>query len=128
GVRNADLLSQQYGADMEGRAIHSLYLQMAADSGFVGLGLYLAALATFWWSTRRTRAGTAKRNDEEGRQAYAAACGVEGAMIVFCVGAVFLSLENFELPYLMLLLGAQLPLVLPPAPTPAQAAPPMPPP
>jgi len=36
-------------------------------------------------------------------------------MGVFCVGGAFLSLEAFELPYLLLLLGAQLPLVLQPA-------------
>ncbi len=43
-------------------------------------------------------------------------------MIVFCVGAAFLSLENFELPYLMLLIGAQLPLVLAMAPATVSAA------
>jgi probable O-glycosylation ligase (exosortase A-associated) len=126
GIRNSNLYSHQYGADMEGRTIHSQYLQTAADSGFVALGLYIAALALFWWGTRRARIATAKRTDPDGRAAYAAACGVEGAMIVFCVGGAFLSLENFELPYLMLLLGAQLPLVLKSAPVPAEAADPVP--
>ena len=45
GIRNSNLFSYQYGADMEGRTIHSQYLQIAADNGFVGLGLYLAVLA-----------------------------------------------------------------------------------
>jgi probable O-glycosylation ligase (exosortase A-associated) len=116
GIRNSNLLSRQYGADMEGRTIHSQYLQTAADSGLVALALYLAALVAFWLSTRRARLAAKRRTDPEGTQAYAAACGVEGAMVVFCVGAAFLSLENFELPYLMILLGAQLPLVLRPAP------------
>ena len=116
GIRNSNLLSHEYGADMEGRTIHSQYLQTAADSGLVALALYLTALGLFWFSTRRTRTMTTQRTDLDGRQAYAAACGVEGAMIVFCVGAAFLSLENFELPYLMLLIGAQLPLVLATAP------------
>jgi probable O-glycosylation ligase (exosortase A-associated) len=121
GIRNSNLLSQQYGADMEGRTIHSQYLQTAADSGLVALALYLAALVAFWLSTRRARLAAKGRTDPEGRQAYAAACGVEGAMVVFCVGAAFLSLENFELPYLMILLGAQLPLVLRPVAAPASA-------
>ena len=37
----------------------------------------------------------------------------------FALGRAFLSLENFELPYLMFLLGAQLPLVLEPLTAPA---------
>lgn len=122
GIRNSNLLSHEYGADMEGRTIHSQYLQTAADSGLVALALYAWALVFFWFSTRRARLEAKKRTDPDGRRAYAAACGVEGAMIVFCVGAAFLSLENFELPYLMLLLGAQLPLVLKSAPAPAEAA------
>jgi O-antigen ligase len=32
GVRNSNLFSYEYGADMEGRTIHSTYLQIAADS------------------------------------------------------------------------------------------------
>ncbi|HVS40425.1 MAG TPA: O-antigen ligase family protein [Gemmataceae bacterium] len=122
GIRNSNLISYEYGADMEGRTIHSQYLQTSADSGLIALGLYLAALTAVWFSTRRARLLAAKRIDTEGREAHAAACGVEGAMIVFCVGASFLSLENFELPYLMLLLGAQLPLVLRPAPGPVESA------
>ena len=44
GIRNSNLYTYDYGADMPGRTIHSQYLQTAADSGLVGLGLYLAAL------------------------------------------------------------------------------------
>ena len=116
GIRNANLFSHEYGADQEGRTIHSQYLQTAADSGLVALGLYVTALVVFWLSMRRARLMTVRRTDAEGIRAYAVACGVEGAMIVFCIGGAFLSLENFELPYLMLLLGAQLPLVLATAP------------
>jgi probable O-glycosylation ligase (exosortase A-associated) len=112
GVRNSNLLSHRYGADFEGRTIHSQYLQTSADSGLVALILYLLALGFCWFSMRSARLTAKKRTDEDAWQAYAVACGVEGAMVVFCVGAAFLSLESFELPYLMLLLGAQLPLVL----------------
>jgi probable O-glycosylation ligase (exosortase A-associated) len=111
GMRNADLLSYSYGADREGRTIHSQYLQTAADSGFVALALYLGALAAFWLSTGRARRAAAGRDDPESVRVRAVAAGVETSMVVFCVGAAFLSLENMELPYLLLLLGAQLPLV-----------------
>ncbi len=116
GIRNSNLLSHEYGADVQGRTIHSQYLQTAADSGFVALALYIVVLASFWLSTRRAQLATKKRTDPDGRQAYTVACGVEGAMIVFCVGAAFLSLESFELPYIMMFLGAQLPLILRAAP------------
>jgi len=112
GLRNADLVSQAYGADMENRTIHSQYLQTAADSGFVGLGLYLLVLATSWLGLRRVQKATRRGTDDSARTAYAIACGVESAMAVFCVGALFLSLEVFELPYLMLLIAAQLPVVV----------------
>ena len=108
GIRNSNLLSQAYGADMEGRTIHSQYLQTSADSGLVALVLYLLAFGTVWWSLRKVRQATALRSDPEGTRAYAIACGVEGSMAVFAFGAIFLSLEHFELPYLLLLLGAQL--------------------
>jgi len=107
GVRNANLLSHRYGADMEGRTIHSQYLQTAADNGIVGLGLYLAVLGSTWWSLRQARRRARAGTDQESQQAYAVCCGVEGALVVFCVGGAFLSLEVFELPYLMFLLGAQ---------------------
>jgi hypothetical protein len=40
------------------------------------------------------------------------ACGLEGSLAVFCVGAIFLSLEVFELPYLLMMLSMQLPVAL----------------
>jgi O-antigen ligase len=112
GVRNSGLFVYRYGADMEGRTIHSQYLQIAADNGFIGLGLYLAAIGSTWLGLRQLRRQTVAATDEESRQAYAISCGVEGALVVFGVGGLFLSLEVFELPYLMLLLGAQLHAVM----------------
>jgi len=112
GVRNANLFSAQYGADMVGRTIHSQFLQILADNGYPGLLFYVSTLVTAAISLRRVRRWTRERDDEEGRMAYAVACGIESGLAVFCVGSIFLSLEVFELPYVLLLLGAQLPLVL----------------
>jgi probable O-glycosylation ligase (exosortase A-associated) len=116
GIRNSNLFTFSYGADMEGRTIHSQYLQTSADSGLIALALYLASLGAVWWSLREVRVATIRRIDPEGVRAYAVACGVEGSLAVFAFGAIFLSLENFELPYLLMLLGAQLRIVLTPAP------------
>ncbi len=118
GVRNADLFSYRYGADIRGRAIHSVYIQLAADSGFVGLGLYLLAIVVCLRAAHGARRAVLGRTDDDARRVRAIASGCEGAMAVFCAGAAFLSLEVLELPYLVLLLAAQLGTLLTPAAAP----------
>jgi probable O-glycosylation ligase (exosortase A-associated) len=108
GIRNSNLFSYDYGADMPGRTIHSQYLQIAADNGFVGLGLYLAMLGSVWLDTRFCRLAVRGRDDLRSRRIYVVASGVETSMAAFCFGSIFLSLETFELPFLLLLLGSQL--------------------
>jgi probable O-glycosylation ligase (exosortase A-associated) len=111
GVRNANLFSYRYGADKEGRTIHSQYLQVAADNGFVGLALYLAAFGTAWAMLLRARRATAATLPDiapTSWKARSAAAGIETSLAVYSVGSVFLSLETFELPYILLLLAAQL--------------------
>lgn len=111
GPRNAHLLSHRYGADIEGRAIHCQYLQIAADNGLVGLTLYLCIFIAAWLSLRRCRRHAVFRNDADSRLVFAAANGIECSLVVYCFGATFLSLEVFELPYLLLLLAGQLAVV-----------------
>jgi probable O-glycosylation ligase (exosortase A-associated) len=113
GIRNSDLLSQSFGADVEGRAIHSQYIQTAADSGFPALGLYLLVLFIALNNLRVAQKRWRRSDLEEHQQACALAAGIESAIMVFCVGATFLSLEVFELPYLLILLAYKLPLTLP---------------
>jgi probable O-glycosylation ligase (exosortase A-associated) len=135
GVRNSNLFTFSYGADMEGRTIHSQYLQIAADSGLVGMGAYcfaLAAAAICLWRVRQNIPGhvgfvnsflnasgylylrrwrgppTIPRDGSDASLTYSMAAGLECSMAVFCIGAIFLSLENFELPYILLLMCAQL--------------------
>jgi probable O-glycosylation ligase (exosortase A-associated) len=108
GVRNANLLAKRYGADVEGRTIHSQYLQAAADTGFVGLGIYCTLLVSTWLDLRQARLWARSRTDAEGLRVSALSAGAEGAMIVFGVGAFFLSLELFEIQYYIVLLAAQM--------------------
>lgn len=111
GVRNSNLISHAYGADMEGRTIHSTYLQIAADNGFVGLGIYLLVLLTVWRELRRVRHATFGRPDPENRLYYGMTAGIECSMLVFCFGSIFLSMEVFELPYMLMMCGSQLALL-----------------
>lgn len=112
GIKNSNLFSYAYGADRPGRTIHSLYLQLAADCGFVGLGLYLAMVGSVWLDTRFCRLAMKGRDDLRSRRIYLVATGVETSMVLFCFGAIFLSFENVELPYLLFLVGSQLSAVV----------------
>jgi probable O-glycosylation ligase (exosortase A-associated) len=116
GPRNSPLVIRQYGGDVAGRVIHSQYIQIAADMGWIGLGWYLAILASTLLSLRRVRRATRKDLSVEGRRIHGLACALESSLAVFCVGAVFLSLEVFELPYLLMMLSMQLPRALEAAP------------
>jgi probable O-glycosylation ligase (exosortase A-associated) len=111
GVRNSPLFSRTYGADMDGRVIHSQYLQLLADMGFPGMTLYLLILYSAWQSLRTTMAQT-KRSDLPGaHETYFMAAGLEAALMTFCTGAIFLSLESFEVQYLLIFIAGQMSVV-----------------
>jgi probable O-glycosylation ligase (exosortase A-associated) len=107
GIRNSNLFSYQYGADMQGRTIHSQYFQILADSGYPALALYLATLGLLFWSLRAVRRHLRGHPDVDPRL-LAMVSGVECGLLVFVVGGAFLSLEVFELPYALILIGCQL--------------------
>lgn len=111
GIRNSNLFSYQYGADMEGRTIHSQYLQTLADSGYPALMCYVLAITSLLLGTWRARRRLKGRNDDEANLARSMLSGIEGAVMVFAVGSFFLSLEVFELPYVVALMGSQLALI-----------------
>jgi len=108
GIRNSNLFTFDYGADMPGRSIHSQYLQTAADSGWVALALYLLFLGSLFLGLRDVRKVLRCYTDPESLKVKSIASGVEAAIVLFCFGAVFLSLEHFEMPYIMMLLAVQL--------------------
>lgn len=108
GIRNSNLFTFDYGADIPGRSIHSQYLQTAADSGWVGLGLYLAVLVSVFLGLREARRTLRGMTDPAADRARAMAAGVEAGLVLFGFGAIFLSLEHFEMPYILMLLAVQL--------------------
>ncbi|HEY3787243.1 MAG TPA: O-antigen ligase family protein, partial [Urbifossiella sp.] len=108
GIRNSTLFTYSMGADMEGRAIHSQYLQTAADSGWVALGLYLGMIVSLFLGLRDVRKLLRRYTDAETARVKSIASGVECALVLFCFGAIFLSLEHFEMPYIVMLLAMQL--------------------
>ena len=123
GIRNSNLFTKSYGADIEGRTIHSLFLQLAADTGLVGIGAYLLVILLFFVSLAKARRLAIATEGMTGEATAAAAMqisgwdpnrartianGLEGSMVVFCVGAFFLSLETFELPFILIMMGMQI--------------------
>ncbi len=107
GIRNSSIFSHRYGADIEGRVIHSQYMQVLADSGYPALFFYCGLVLSSFLAIRRARSRLKTRKDENADHLRALLSGVEGSLIVFVFGAFFLSLEVFELPYILTLLSAQ---------------------
>jgi len=108
GIRCSNLITKQYGADLDGRTIHNIYLQIAADSGWLGLMWYLLLVGTgvgAMWSARRR---LWRETDPESVRAVALLGGLECSLWTFQIGAAALSLETFEPAYLVLLLGSQI--------------------
>jgi probable O-glycosylation ligase (exosortase A-associated) len=114
GIRSSNLYTKAYGADMEGRTIHNQYIQLAADTGFVGAGIYIALVLSVLVGCQRVAARARPYDDPESVRVYNAACAVQAALVTFCTGAVFLSCEAFEPQYFLLFMGAQLSLIYPP--------------
>jgi probable O-glycosylation ligase (exosortase A-associated) len=108
GIRNSNLYTFRYGADMEGRTIHSQYLQIAADSGWPAAALYAGLILSIFYGLWRTRRALRKFTDPESMRVRSLAAGLECALFLFCFGALFLSLEHFEMPYIIMVLAVQL--------------------
>ena len=107
GIRCSNLLTLDYGADLFGRTIHNNYLQIAADSGWLGLMWYLALVGTGFGAMWQARRRLWREPDPDATRAVAMLGGIECSLATFMVGATALSLETFELPYFLLMLGGQ---------------------
>ncbi|QEL15433.1 O-antigen ligase family protein [Limnoglobus roseus] len=107
GVRNSNAEMFERGADMIGRTIHSQYFQIAADSGLSAMIIYLGVLASTFYCILRASIRVWNRTDFESRRVRAMLGGITCSLISFVIGAVALSLEVFEVAYLLLFLGAQ---------------------
>ena len=107
GIRCSGLEMLSRGGDMENRTVHNQYLQIAADEGWVGLAWYMLFLGAAFTAMWRARRRLWREPDPECVRAVAMLGGIECALITFFVGAMALSMETFELPYLLLLIGTQ---------------------
>lgn len=123
GVRNSNLMSQAYGEELNGRSIHNIYLQIGADSGIPAMFTHMAMLFTavfMLWSFRNRLARRAHIShvhphaqslDDDIDERRTMALALEGSIIAFATGGMFLSLEFFELSWLIVALAGALPKV-----------------
>ncbi|MCE9591360.1 MAG: O-antigen ligase family protein [Planctomycetes bacterium] len=121
GVRNSALYSERYGADRHGRTIHSQFLQIAADSGLIAMTMYIALLLICFHAFGRSRglcraqldATPATGPPDDARRGLILtehlALGCQTSLLIFAFGGLFLSLEVFELPWLLIMLAGVFP-------------------
>jgi probable O-glycosylation ligase (exosortase A-associated) len=125
GVRNSNHFSQNYGADHQNRTIHNQYLQIAADSGVPAAILYVAMLGAALYNLTRARraclahlqqSSDADDGSEEDTgellHAEKLILAVQASILIFVVDGMFLSLETFELPWLLLVLAGVMPVAV----------------
>ncbi|MER3414791.1 MAG: hypothetical protein C4297_01060 [Gemmataceae bacterium] len=87
----------------EGKEAHSLWLQIGAEQGFLGLGLLVGFyLITCWRLLPFTRRHYPLSDPFYRDIARAVIAGITG----FAISGQFVSLEGLELPYYIILLGA----------------------
>jgi probable O-glycosylation ligase (exosortase A-associated) len=120
GIRNSNQFSRNYGADTFGRTIHNLYLQIGADTGLPAMTLYVAMIITAFVQLRRGRHMCQNFLSDQPRhqvkdttiaQMPQVIRGLEGCVLTFSFGAMFLSMEVFELSWLLLTIAGLVPAV-----------------
>jgi probable O-glycosylation ligase (exosortase A-associated) len=88
------------------RAAHSIYFQVLGQHGFVGLGLFVALLASLLWSTWRIR--RAAIVDPETVWMANLADAIRIGVFGYVVAGAFVSMAYFDLLYVMVALVALL--------------------
>ena len=120
GIRVSNRYTANYGADRFGRTVHNQYLQIAADTGIPAAVVYttMVVLALHRMGRCRVRclnelrdrrASLSEDDRHELWQGVHLAIGAQTSLLVFAMGSVFLSMEVFELPWLLLVLGGVMP-------------------
>lgn len=81
-------------------AAHSIYFQVMGDLGFVGFAIFMAMLASGFYSVRRIKLFCKDRPDLEWAADLAAA--MQQMLVVYMVGGAALSASYFELFYVQI--------------------------
>ena len=104
GLDNFTILFRQYAPNPDDvHVAHNTYLQILAEAGYIGLLLYCMLLATSIWTfeVARRRARKLGLSWAENGAKF-----LEGSLIAFMVGGMFLNRAHFDLTYHVMILGA----------------------
>jgi probable O-glycosylation ligase (exosortase A-associated) len=123
GIRNSNQYTLNYGADRQGRTIHNQYLQIAADTGIPAASLYLFMLSFGMWNFRRARMMCRDTladppdglDDHDKRQigdASRICLAAQASLLIFIFDGMFLSLEMFEIPWLLMVMAGVTPRLM----------------
>jgi probable O-glycosylation ligase (exosortase A-associated) len=97
-----DAVYQNYSPDksFNAQVAHSIYFEAMGQFGFLGLGLYLSVLLSFW----HIAGATSRSTTGQPNLAWAGELGrmMQVSIIGFATGGAFLSLVNFDVPYYLL--------------------------
>jgi O-antigen ligase len=110
GLDNFLFMFQYYAPDPENvHVAHNTWLQMLAETGYVGLSLYVLLFATTWWTLWRVR----RRARRYGmRWAETGGRCLMASLVAFMVGGTFLNRAHFDLIYHLMGLTVALERVL----------------
>jgi len=127
GVRNSSQVIRSYSGNKRNRTIHNQFIQTAADSGIPSACAYTAIVALAIISLHRCqRMFKTFRNDFRNsripppddtqmqmiKEMEQLTRGNLASLITFIVGAMFLSVESVELPWLLMTIAGLMPAVL----------------
>lgn len=75
----------------EGQLPHNIFIEAAAELGYVGLFVFLALIAYVFWENHQTRKVTAQRGTAPNRFLYYMSYGFDGALIGYLVSGFFVT-------------------------------------
>ena len=87
----------------ESRAFHSIYFETLGEHGWVGLGIFLAIFAVFFFDMRRIRRRVRNRPDLGWLGDFARA--FEPWRLIFMAGAAFIGVSYYPLQYYLFALA-----------------------
>jgi len=109
GVFRSEEAYQKYAPRSDegwvGLDAHNIYFQVLAEHGFVGLVLFVLVLFSAWRDLGRVIRQHQKDINEwalNSENTAALATALQGSLLAFCVGGMFLSLAYFDLPYMII--------------------------
>lgn len=102
GMDNFVKLSSRYLGRENNLVVHNTYMQMLADSGIFAFLIWVGLLfGTIFWLGR-----SAKQWRDRDPELAAYPMAIQGALVTFAVGSLFLSRVQFDLYYMLLMCAA----------------------